>query len=54
MQPGIDYKKFDFVILPNHDKIQNKQFKNLITTTGALTRVNEQLIKNEQQKFVDF
>jgi mitochondrial fission protein ELM1 len=54
MQPGIDYKKFDFVILPNHDKIQNKQFKNLITTTGALTRVNEKLIKIEQQKFVDF
>ena len=54
MQPGINYKKFDFVILPTHDKIKNKKFKNLITTTGALSRINDQLIENEQKKFVEY
>jgi mitochondrial fission protein ELM1 len=54
MQPGINYENFDFVILPTHDKIKNKKFKNLITTTGALSRINDELIEIEKQKFANF
>ncbi len=54
MQPEINYNKFDFIILPKHDKIKNFKFKNLITTIGALNRINDKIIDEEQKKFTSF
>lgn len=51
MNPGLNFKKFDFVILPKHDNIKSSLYPNLITTIGALTKINEKAIKLEQEKF---
>lgn len=51
MNPNLNLKKFDFVILPKHDKIDEKKFPNVISTIGSLTRINENLIAQEHQKF---
>jgi len=51
MNPDLDFRKFDFVILPKHDGISAKKFTNVITTIGALTKTNEKLIIKEQKKF---
>ena len=54
MNPQLNFKKFDLVILPKHDKISSKKIDNLITTIGSLSRVDDNIIKNEQQKFQEF
>lgn len=54
MNPQLNFKKFDLVILPKHDKIFSKKNSNLITTIGSLSRLDENIIKNEQQKFAEF
>ena len=54
MQPEINYQKFDLVILPIHDKIKYKKTDNLVSTLGAMNRINDQLILNEQKKFSNF
>ncbi len=51
MNPNLDFAKFDFVILPQHDGITAEKFPNLITTVGALTRVDEKRLHEESQKF---
>lgn len=51
MNPNLDFKKFDFVILPKHDGISEKKFPNLLTTLGALTKINENIIADESEKF---
>lgn len=51
MNPNLDFRKFDFVILPKHDEVDKKKFPNLITTIGALTRVDEKLLQSESKKF---
>lgn len=54
MNPNISFKKFDFVILPNHDKTNEINDKNLLISLGSLTRINEKLISEEKVKFQDF
>lgn len=51
MNPNLNFKKFDFVILPKHDEIKSENFPNLITTIGSLTKVNDKIIESECQKF---
>ena len=51
MNPNLSLKKFDFVILPKHDKVDENKFSNVISTIGSLTRINEKLIEIERQKF---
>lgn len=54
MRPDLDLKKFDFVILPKHDEVDEKEFSNVITTIGSLTKTNENLIAAEKEKFVSW
>jgi mitochondrial fission protein ELM1 len=51
MNPNLNFKKFDHVILPKHDG----EFcqKNVITCVGALGLVDKNLLKKEQEKFAD-
>jgi uncharacterized protein len=51
MNPNLDFSKFDFVILPKHDLIDDAKFNNVITTIGSLTKVRENTVKSEQKKF---
>ncbi len=51
MNPNLDFKKFDFVILPKHDEVSEEKFPNLITTIGALSRVDEKRLESESEKF---
>lgn len=51
MNPNLDFQKFDFVILPKHDEADESKSPNLITTIGSLTKVNENAIKSEKEKF---
>jgi mitochondrial fission protein ELM1 len=46
---SIQFSKFDLVILPEHDKIIDH--KNVVRMVGALTRISEQLLESEYQKF---
>jgi mitochondrial fission protein ELM1 len=54
MHPNLNLQKFDFVILPKHDKIQKSQSNNLITTTGSLTQTNENAIAKEKERFASW
>lgn len=49
MNPDFALDKFDFIILPKHDKIHD--LSNIIRTLGSLTKTNEQAIKAECEKF---
>lgn len=49
MNPDFALDKFDFIILPKHDKIYDRP--NIIRTLGSLTKINEQAIKSECEKF---
>jgi hypothetical protein len=51
MDPNLDFSKFDFVILPKHDESPS-QASNLITTIGSLTKINDQDIQSETQKYL--
>jgi mitochondrial fission protein ELM1 len=51
MNPNLDFKKFDFVILPKHDGIAEEKFPNLVTTLGSLTKINKKIITEESEKF---
>lgn len=51
MNPNFNLEKFDLVILPKHDKIDEKKFPNAVTTIGALTMVDEERILEEKEKF---
>jgi mitochondrial fission protein ELM1 len=49
MNPGMALKKFDLVILPKHDGMEEND--NIITSLGALTRIDDNLLKEEYKKF---
>jgi len=51
MNPNLDFKKFDLVILPKHDGLDEKDFPNLVTTLGSLSKVNDKIIASEKEKF---
>ena len=51
MNPNLNFKKFDFVILPKHDGFDEKKYPNLITTIGALNKVDQEIIEIEKEKF---
>lgn len=53
MQPEINYNKFDFVILPNHDKPRYRT-NNVIFSVGSLNHINHELIEKDQEKFKNF
>ncbi len=53
MNPNLNFAKFDFVILPQHDKIDEHKYPNLITTLGSLTRIDEKRIQDEYEKSPD-
>jgi len=51
MNPNLNFKKFDLVVLPKHDGLDEKDFPNLVTTLGSLSKVNDKIISSEQEKF---
>ncbi|MFT6106699.1 MAG: mitochondrial fission protein ELM1 [Rickettsiales bacterium] len=51
MNPNLNFKKFDFVILPHHDKKSKET--NVIRIFGALTRISDDILKKEYKKFAD-
>jgi len=51
MNPNLDFAKFDFVVLPKHDQFEEKNYPNLITTIGALTRIDAKRLVSEGEKF---
>lgn len=51
MNPNFCFSKFDVVILPDHDKEYNAG--NIIRITGSLTRVNNEVLIKEYQKFAN-
>ncbi|MDX2082805.1 MAG: ELM1/GtrOC1 family putative glycosyltransferase [Rickettsiales bacterium] len=51
MNPNLNFSKFDFVILPKHDGIDEKKFSNLITTIGSLTKIDQATITKAGEKF---
>lgn len=53
MNPNLNFNKLDFVILPKHDGFKQENYKNLLTTNGALTKINQEDILFEKEKFKD-
>jgi uncharacterized protein len=51
MNPDMGFDKFDFVILPKHDEIDEGNFNNVITSIGSITNVDQNLIAAEKEKF---
>ncbi len=51
MNPDIGFDKFDFVIIPKHDQINESKFDNVITSIGSITNVDHNLISIEKEKF---
>ena len=52
MNPNFNFKKFDLVILPKHDKyFDGGKNNNVIRIDGALGRIHQQLLLAECQKF---
>lgn len=52
MNPGISHEKFDFIILPRHDRIKGS-YGNVIRSIGALTKVSERAVNYDCEKFKD-
>lgn len=50
MNPSLDFKKFDCLIIPLHDKIKYNG-SNLLRSVGAITKVSDSTIKYEVSKF---
>ena len=53
MNPDFALDKFDFIILPFHDKVRGHH-ENIIRTLGSLTKTNEQSIEAECEKFASW
>jgi len=51
MNPNLNLEKFDLVILPKHDAVDETKFSNVVTTIGALTKVNDKKVAAEKEKF---
>lgn len=51
MNPNFDFDKFDVVILPNHDK--PVKAINVLNITGSITRINQEILDKEYQKFAE-
>lgn len=51
MRPELRNSCFDFVVLPSHDLLQKSESPNLITTIGAMNRINHLFLKSEQKRF---
>lgn len=51
MNPNLDFKKFDLVVLPKHDGFLEKDFPTLKTTIGALTKINDEVVAAEKERF---
>lgn len=51
MRPEINFNKFDFVIIPQHDKIKKPYPKNLIFSIGALSKIE---INHEDDNYKKF
>ena len=49
MNSGGNLEKFDLVVLPEHDEIKEKD--NIITSIGALSRIDNDLLEEEYKKF---
>jgi mitochondrial fission protein ELM1 len=54
MHPNLSFKKFDLVILPKHDGYKEDRFNNLVTTIGALNKINQNDILSEREKFANY
>ncbi len=54
MNPNLDFKKFDLILLPRHDfknQDTNNHHDNVILTIGALNKINDLEIKKEAEIF---
>lgn len=48
MNPGVNYQKFDLVIMPNHDKAKGD---NILKILGSVVYMNQEKIKDNCQEF---
>jgi hypothetical protein len=53
MRPEINFNKFDFVIVPEHDEPKSPYPKNLILTIGALTKIEKNVAEKTHQEFLN-
>jgi len=53
MRPEINFDKFDFVIVPEHDEPKSPYPKNLILSVGALTKIEENFEQIRHQEFLN-
>ena len=51
LNPNYNFKLFDFVILPKHDRIKADKYKNVITINGSICELNKNKIKADGEKF---
>lgn len=49
MKPNYNFSKFDLIILPKHDQV--KENHNVITTNGAIVRIDNEKLEEEKIKF---
>ena len=54
LNPNLNFKKFDLVILPKHDNFNIKKYNNIIEINGSLTKINKELLKNDIKKWTPF
>ena len=53
MRPEINFNKFDFVIVPEHDEPKSPYPKNLILSVGALTKIEKNYEQKNHQEFLN-
>ncbi len=53
MNPNMNFLKFDAIILPYHDGIFSQKNQNVINVIGALTKIDQQEILQEKEKFAN-
>jgi hypothetical protein len=53
MRPEINFNKFDFVIVPEHDEPKPPYPKNLILSLGALTKIEKNIEEKNHQEFLN-
>jgi mitochondrial fission protein ELM1 len=53
MRPEINFNKFDFVIVPEHDEPKSPYPQNLILSVGALTKIEKNFEQKNHQEFLN-
>ena len=54
LNPNLNFKKFDLVILPKHDNFNIEKYNNIIEINGSLTKINKELMDLDVKKWAPF